>query len=104
MLDKILQKIGLSYEDLNSVERETLDTWMDSLKKNKVTVASTREYISKMKDSVEQDLTKTDLNSKQDLFLKARLRNYMLLEAFLLSPERAQKAIEGAVAGMIPKK
>ena len=103
MIDEILTKLGLKYEDLSKVERETLHTWMESLDKNTVTLASVKTYISSMKDSVEQELTKTDNGSKQDIFLKARLRNYMLLEAFLSGPEKAKQAIDRAIASLVKK-
>lgn len=98
-MDKILEQFGLKYDDLNSEEKKTLSGWMESLSKNELTIDIIRNYIFSMKESVEQELTKTDLNTKQDIFLKARLRNYMLLEAFLTTPEKAKKAIEQAISG-----
>lgn len=103
LLDNILEKSGLKYEDLEEAERETLTSWLEVLSKNELSVGKIREYIASMRDSVEQEITKTDLNTKQDLLLKARLRNYMLLEAFLTSPEKAKKAMEQALAGIVRK-
>lgn len=100
MIDELLQKIGLKYEDLNSAERETLNTWLEALNKSQLSLEGIKTYISSMREAVEQELTKTDHNSKQDLFLKARLRNYMLLEAFLSTPEKARKAVDRAIAGI----
>ena len=104
MLDELLEKVGLKYEDLNQIERETLNTWMEALQKGQLSLDKVKEYITSMKEAVEQELSKSDLGSKQDLFLKARLRNYMLLDAFLSTPERAKQQIENAVQGMIGKK
>lgn len=104
MFNKILERLNLKYEDLTPDERTTLNEWSDSLNKKSLTVENIRDHISSMKESVEKDLTKTDLNSKQDLFLKARLRNYMLLDAYLGSPEKAKEAIERQIAGLVSKK
>ncbi|MEM4271415.1 MAG: hypothetical protein QXO70_04980 [Candidatus Pacearchaeota archaeon] len=104
MIDSILKKIGLKFEDLNTIERETLYSWQEALSKNNITVENIRNYIKVMRDSVEKELTKTNLNSKQDLFLKARLKNYMLLEAYLSTPEKAKEAIERAISGLVSKK
>jgi hypothetical protein len=93
-IDKILERFGLKYEDLNAVEKETLNNWLNALSQNNLTIEKIREYIKAMKESVERELTKTDHNTKQDIFLKARLRNYILLEDLLSSPERAKKSIE----------
>lgn len=104
MIDEILQRLNLKYEDLNSEERETLYSWMDALQKNRVTVGNIKKYIKGMKESVENELTKAKIGSKQDLFLKARLRNYLLLEAFLSTPEKAQEAIEKMLSGVASRK
>ena len=95
-----MEKAGLKYEDLNASERETLNVWMEALQKGQVSVEKIKEYIDLMKEAVEQELSKSELGSKQDLFLKARLRNYMLLDAFLSTPERAKEQLERAVASM----
>ncbi len=99
-MDKILEKLGLSYSDLSYAERETLQSWSESLSAGSLTLEKLREYITAMRDSVEQELTQTTHNSKQDIFLKARLRNYILLEAYLTSPEKAKKAIELQLSGI----
>ena len=100
MIDELLTKVGLKFEDLSISERETLNAWMESLQKNQLSIEKIREHISLMRESVEQELTKHDLNPKQDLFLKARLRNYMLLEAFMSTPERAKQQMENAISSM----
>lgn len=104
MIDQLLEKAGLKYEDLNASEKETLNVWMDVLQKGQVTVEKVREYIVSMKAGVEKDLTKSSVGSKQDLFLKARLRNYLLLESFLSTPERAKQEMENAISGIVNKK
>ena len=96
----MLKKYNLKYEDLNQAERETFNMWLESLQKGTLTTEKVKDYLLNMKASVEQELTKSDVGSKQDLFLKARLRNYMLLEAFLSSPQKAKEAIERALAGV----
>jgi hypothetical protein len=104
MLDEILKRVGLKYEDLTSLEKNTLDTWMESLEKSQLTIEKIKEYISSMKDAVEQELSKSTLDTKQDIFLKARMRNYMLLDGFLTSPSKAKQQIENAISSIIGKK
>ena len=99
-MDDLLKQYGLKYEDLNPVERETLNTWLAALKQGQLSIEKIKDYIATMRDSVEQELTKIGHESKQDIFLKARLRNYMLLEAFLLTPERAKKMMEKSLSGI----
>ena len=99
-MDEILKKYGLKYEDLNATEKETLNTWLTALKQGQLTLDKIKDYISAMRDSVETELTKIGHESKQDIFLKARLRNYMLLEGFLSTPERAEKMMEKSLIGL----
>lgn len=103
-MDEILNKFGLTYEDLNKSEKEQLEIWMNALQTNQLTTDKIKEHLSAMRFSVEQELVNEPetrfiffINRKQ-ILLKARLRNYMLLEAFLSSPERAKAAIEQSIS------
>ena len=102
--EEILERVGLKYDDLSTAERETLNTWSEALESNKLTIEIVKDFISSMRDSVEDELTKTDYDTKQDLFLKARLRNLKLLEAFLTSPEKAKAALNRAIASIAREK
>lgn|SRR3990167_3633320 len=100
MIDDLLSKLGLKYENLNVAEKETLNQWLDLLSSKNLTVDDIKLYIRQMIYSVEQELTEVKHDSKQDLFLKARLRNYFLLEAFLETPEKAKRALESMLSRM----
>lgn len=97
MLDEILHRFNLKYEDLTKAEQETLSGWLVALQNNAVTTEGVRMYFAQMRRSVEDELTKHNLSKEQDLFLKARLRNYMLVEDFLTGPEKAKAALEKAL-------
>jgi len=99
-IDSILEKFNVKYDDLSNDERETLNSWIKVLADKKITVELIKENIIAMKMAVEQELCKVGHNNKEDIFMKARLRNYMLLEAFLESPEKAKKALEQSLRGL----
>ena len=99
-IDRLLEKTGLKYEDLTNDERDTLQTQLTSLEQNKLTLDTVRTHITFMKGAVEKELCKVGHNNKQDLLLKARLRNYMMLEDFMTSPEKAKQAIERSLSGL----
>ena len=103
IVDELLKKSGLKYEDLNVLEKETLNVWTEALQKGQLTLTKVREYISSMREAVERELTKAKIGTKQDIFLKARLRNYLLLEAFMISPEKAEEQLENMISGMVKK-
>jgi hypothetical protein len=100
-IDDILERYGLKYEDLIEEEKKTLNKWMNDLNSSELTLDSVKLYISQMKLAVEEELTKAENNNKQDTYLKARLRNYMLLESFLDTPKRAKKALESAISSIL---
>lgn len=103
MIDEILTKFNLKYSDLSRDEVEVLHNWLSALQENSLTVDKIRDYLQSMKGYVEDELTRVGHESKQDVLLKARLRNYMLLEAFLTSPDKARKQMENALAGMVSR-
>ena len=109
MEEELLKKVGLTYDELNKDEKETLNSWMDALKKTSLTIEKIKSAIANMRYAVEQELINEPetrffffINRKQ-ILLKARLRNYMLIEAFLSTPERAKEALEQALTGIKTK-
>jgi histidyl-tRNA synthetase len=111
MIDEILDKLGLKYEDLNPSEKETFHSMLSAVEKSKLSPEKLQEYIQHMKYSIEEELSKEPEYTKvfifrfrndRNIFLKARLRNYMLLEAFLMTPEKAKEALERALGNITP--
>ena len=107
--DEIEQKFGVKVEQMNTLEKETYFKMLDDVQKTQLSPEKLREYIIAMRDSVEREIVKEPTFKRIFIFkvenpkliqLQARLKNYMLLEAFLWSPDRAKQALEEAVAGM----
>lgn len=107
VIDQVLERVGLTYDDLSKAEKDTLYTWLDQLQKNQMTLEHVRTHVGNLKESVERELVEEPefnylfifkVPNRKQVFLKARLRNLMLMEAFLSSPDRARKAIENAIA------
>ena len=90
-LDKILEEQGLQYEDLDAAERETYRKANFNLKI--LSIGDVKNYVSYMKDSVALLLADTPWEEELKIVhLQARLKNYVLLEAFLTRPEKAEEA------------
>ena len=85
---------GLDYDDLRPDEQETYRKMLDVVQTSKVTLEDYKKYISTMRQSVEFALANDSLNKNQDLFLKARLKNYILMESFFDRPDRAKEMLE----------
>lgn len=101
---KLLEKHNLKFEELTPAERETFYSWQEAQEKAVITVDKIVTYIRNMRDGVDSELAKSDLNQNQDIFLKARLRNYMLMEAMLTSAEKAEMLMEQAIMNIARKK
>jgi len=109
LTDDYLKKHDLKYEELTPDEKTTLYALVDTVQAGQLSIEKFKDTISAMKYGVEQALVDEPeyiyififkvLNRKH-VFLKARLKNYMLLEAFLHSPERAKQALEKALGAV----
>lgn len=109
--DEILSRVGLKYEELRPDERETLNTWTTALQAGPLTVDQVAANITRMRETLEKELT--DIKSKtpawitvlsifvplvaiilkwyqdqEELGLKARLRNCLMIEAMITGPEK----------------
>jgi hypothetical protein len=113
IIDDYLAKHNLKYEQLTSEELAHLTTWLNAIQSGTITTEKIKEYISAMRDSVEQALIdEPEFNyififkvpNRKQILLKARLKNYMLIEAYLSGPERAKKALEKAIFNIKPIK
>lgn len=123
VMDEILNRLGLKYEDLRETERETLHSWVQALDSNQLTLDDVKQFVRNLRTSVEQELEKRREEPRQwfdflallipiygilrkwyqdqdKLYMEARLRNLMLLEALLSTPERAKASLDRAVASI----
>lgn len=105
----IEEKLGIRIEDLNSAEKKTYIKMLEAVSSSEMTPEKLKAYVSQMKEAVERDLiNEPEFNyififkvaNRKQILLKARLLNYILLEAFLLSPQRAKEALEGMIGNL----
>lgn len=116
-VDDILKKFGLKYEELEKEEIESLNERLNQVNAVQLSVPMVQDYVTKMRESVSHSLMdiqetpntwlslaclfipfvgiirKWYLDQKR-VYLTARLRNYMLLEAFLSAPDKLQQNLE----------
>lgn len=91
--DETLKKLDLNYEELNPQEQETYNK--ANFATQSLSLGDIKKYISHMKTSVALQLSDTPISEDWKItVLQARLKNYILLEAFILSPERAEEALK----------
>jgi len=92
-LDNFIESFG-GYDKLNAAERETYRQHLKVIEGKPITIEATKEFVRRMITAIEQSLVDTKENSHDSRNLKARLKNFLVLEAFLFSPERARKSLE----------
>lgn len=102
-MPSLLDKFDIDYEDLNPAEKETLRTWQQALAQNELTVQGIKDYLKSLIDAVEKELSEMKESTsfwtylyawKKDFYLKARLKNYLILYDFVSAPEKARKYVE----------
>jgi hypothetical protein len=98
MMDKIqeiLERAGAKdFDDLNDIEKETYFQMLEIAESGKITLEEFKKSVKRMRESVEYTLASEDLPKNKDLFLKARLKCYIIFEAFFEKPERAREMLE----------
>lgn len=94
ILDKISELTGLKFEDLSADERDTAMNWVRTVSEREIGLDDVKNFVSNMRLAVDNELAIADLSKERDLFLKARLKNLILLEGFMAGPEKARKALE----------
>lgn len=116
--EQILEKYGLTEKDLDSPghqgERETLIAWANQLQKSDLTTSQIREYVESLRYEVQIELVNEPeyeriffglfkVLNRRHIFLKARMQNYLVLEAFLAKPGKTSKAVERAINNLANK-
>lgn len=109
MLFNLLEEKGIRYEDLNPAEQETFKQWEQALAQKQLTLEGVKDYVKSLIEAIEKELTElkettsfwTFLFSwKKDFYLKARLKNYLILYDFLSAPDKARKYIEQSLTNI----
>ncbi len=93
ILDNIVEKLG-GYDKLNAAERETYKEHLKIIEGKAINLDDTKKFVRTMITVIERDLVNTREGSVESRGLKARLKNFLLLEQFIFSPEKAKEALE----------
>lgn len=110
MFDKILQKFGLEWSELNEAEKDQLRQMREAVRSESVEIDDMREHIDHMINQLVADLTEVGEDNWIPFFvsrrrreIRARLENYRLLKAVLHRPENMEKRAKAHVEQMLKK-
>jgi septum formation inhibitor MinC len=99
LLDKTLEELGIKFEDLNYLEKETFT--QSFFNPPTLTLDALKERLQELINSIAMQISNeqviTDEEKRKDDLLKARLNTYLTLYAFLIAPDKAEKAIKKAL-------
>ena len=99
LYSQILESFGIrDYEELSSDEQTTLRGWVEKVEKAVITLEDVKRGLLVMREIVEAELVKEETRGRKDIYLKARLKNLILIETILNRPERARAALEGYIS------
>jgi hypothetical protein len=124
IVNEVLSRTNLKYEDLTTAEKETLSRWSKVLDSNQLSIPVVIDFVRTMRNGIEEELSKENesphtwvgvialfipfygllkkwYQDQRRIQMEARVRNLVLLESFLTSPEKAKKAIDAAIAGIV---
>ena len=103
-LDQLLEPTGYKFEQLTPDEQATALEMLEVIKNTKITIDIVKKHIADMKYSVEEKLAVANLDPEEDIYLKARLRNYMLLDVLIGTQDKAKDEIETQLKQAFKKK
>jgi hypothetical protein len=110
LFDEVKNLLGNSYEDLNKEEKDTLLKWINQIENNQLTTEQIKAFISDLKNAIIKDLVEIpeydkflffSIPNRKHLFLKARLKNIILLEDMLFATDRVKRALENYLKNFI---
>jgi hypothetical protein len=87
----------LDLEKLNYQERISYQNLVEQYKIKQLSVEDIKDSITKLLFAAIRELAEVGLDDKRDLFLKARVKNYLVLLDILTVPEQVEKQLSEAV-------
>jgi predicted PilT family ATPase len=90
------EKQGMLYEELSPMAKSTFDRWQVILNTKEITLESLKTFLQGERESLIKEIATPDheLNSKEDMFLKARLNDIIIILSLLESPQKAASMLE----------
>jgi hypothetical protein len=94
MLNALLEKLGLKYESLTPVERETYQAWAETLSNQDVTVEDIRVFLAGESERAYGELKKWDNSPARELYYKALSNLTDNLRKFMAGPGAEREALK----------
>ena len=101
LLNRMLGKLGVSYDQLSDEERRTFNTWQDALSGRKLTDEDVARFLNGEYDDAVKKLSSAKFNERTDTFLKMKVDFIIKVKEFLATPEREKQMVERQIESQI---
>jgi len=102
-ITEILTKLNLNFEDLNASEKETYQNWEETLRGKEITIDVLKEFIKSQIEIIIDNIAVPNISKNEEDILKAQVRNYKTLLAFINYPERSKAFLENHLNNLFRK-
>lgn len=92
--DQLLKKIGVSFEKLEPEEKQVYFEMLKVEETKTISIEEWGKFISQMITGIQSALVESKDGTDESKQLKSRLKNMIILQNFLESPQRAKEALE----------
>lgn len=92
--DQFLNKLGLTYEKLSPDEKETYLKMLEVSDAKPIEPSDLVSFLNDLITGIQNNLFDSKEGSIESITLKARLKNAIVLQSFLLSPQKAKEKLE----------
>lgn len=109
MITEYLQKHNLKYEQLNYLEKQTLEDTISFVEKHELNLEQFKDKMRELIDAVSEELAQFNqpatiweylFRPKRQEYLRARLKNYLILYNILTAPAKAKKLLEERISNI----
>lgn len=101
ILNRMLGKLGVSYDQLSDEERRTFNVWQDALSGRKLTDEDVARFLDGEQHDAVVKLSSATFNERTDTFLKMKLDFIIKVKEFLATPEREKQMVERQIESQI---
>ena len=94
LIDDILKKKRLKYEDLTHDEKKTFHEWTDIAEAKPLSTEQIVTFIDTMKEAICKQIPEAKEGTEKSIQLKARLKNIMAINELITAPQKAREKLK----------
>lgn len=100
-IDQLLSRAGVRREELTKEEEQSFLEMYELAKKNDLSVQKIKDIIDELVQNLSLKVSEWDTPKHQDIYIKARLRNYLVLQGALNAKDRVLEQLGDALKNNI---